>query len=108
LVGEAQQVGHLCNRIAVLGRGGVRPAEDTSLDRLDDQVGEAEWSHCSGNAADLRDLLKATDLDEVANIVGQIGDQLKVKSMGNIGLGVHRDLFELLEAHHVLQGVDFK
>lgn len=76
---------------------------NVALDQLGDYVSVTEWFDCSGNEVNPRDLLGTTDLDEVANMVGQISDTLKGQDMGHLDLLTYDDLFELLAAHHVTE-----
>ena len=71
------------------------------LDQLHDCLGETEWFDRSGDEANPREVLGGPDLDEVENMIFQIGDTLKMQDMGYLDLGEYGDLFELLAAHNV-------
>lgn len=74
---------------------------ELGLNELDDLVNVTEWLNLSGDEDEPRKLLKATDPDEVANAVQQIGDKLQLEKMGHINLFEHHHLFEVVQVHDV-------
>lgn len=70
---------------------------EVALDDMDDLVSSSEWFDLDENEREPRNLLQSNNLEEVKNIIEQIGDVMKVKGFGYIDFWEYGDIFELIK-----------
>ena len=74
---------------------------EVALDQMDDGVSFHEWFDLDGNEEEPRNLLQSDILEEVKNIIEQIGDAMKGGKDGYIDFWEYSDIFELIKEQEV-------